>query len=123
MYTKGMGLIVIAVLGVWAFATGKIKLSGLTAASTITPSSPPSVPSTVTNTKSPTSAPVTSGTKIINEVPPANVRRYALGDTLYAKFTTPIDLGGDFFQWGVTVDGIAVVSKDDPSAYNASVWL
>ena len=60
--------------------------------------------------------------KIVSVVPPPGTQFQDLGLISYAPFTTPIDIGSGFKQWGVTPIGTAVVSMNPPETYSAGQW-
>lgn len=108
----GIGLLIIAAVAVWALASG--KLGGLT----MTPTKAAAVQ---TGTQ-PLSEPQLPR-ELISEVPPPGVQTHYLGAVQYAKFSSPIDVGGGFKQWGVTTQGTPVVSMNPPETYSAWEWM
>lgn len=115
----GIGVIILLLGGVWLLASGKVHLGGLLG-STMTPTAA----ATTQTGKQPLTEPQEAPRELISEVPPPDVQTHYLGAGVeYAKFSAPIDVGGAFKQWGVTTQGIPVVSKYPPETYPVWEWM
>ena len=109
----GIGVIILLLVGAWLVISG--KLAGLTMT--------PTTAATTQTGKQPLSE-AQAPRELISEVPPPDVQtHYLAAGVEYAKFSTPIDVGGEFKQWGVTTQGIPVVSKNLPESYPVWEWM
>ena len=109
---NGMALVIVALSAIVLFLWSKVE--GFT----------PTAQAAFAGSLSPSTAPAPTGWLLISEVPPPDVRRYPLGGTTYANFTQPIALGDTgYYQWGVTAEGMPVVSAEPPETYASWEWI
>lgn len=118
MDSSKTGIVILLLVGAWLLASG--KLGGLLGISTMTPTAA----ATTQTGKQPLTEPQEAPRELISEVPPPDVQtHYLAAGVEYAKFSSPIDVGGAFKQWGVTTQGIPVVSKNPPESYPVWEWM